>query len=104
MSQEPAVQSGVAVDPAGLFTPGEEAFRALFELGRLVDPSDERALFLARDCVLKRRVALRLQYRPDAPSRRWFERETELLAALDHPAIRAVYSAGVRGDLAWRAS
>jgi serine/threonine protein kinase len=27
-----------------------------------------------------------------------------LLAALDHPAIRTVYSAGARGELAWRAS
>ena len=104
MSLEPAAESGVSVDPAGLFSLAEDAFRDLFELERLVATSDERALFVARDCVLKRRVALRLQYRPDAPSRRWFERETELLAALDHPAIRAVYSAGVRGDLAWRAS
>ena len=60
-------------------------------------------LFLARDRVLKRRVALWIHYQPDAESRRWFERETELLASLDHPAIRTVYSAGVRDDFAWRA-
>ena len=101
---ERALEAVDASDTAGLFALAEECLRDLFELERLVATSDDRVLFLARDRVLKRRVALRLQYRPAAPSRRWFERETELLASLDHPTIRAVFSAGTRGDLAWRAS
>jgi len=35
-------------------------------------------------------------------SRRWFERETELLACLDHSSLRAVYSAGYRDKWAYR--
>src|SRR5690348_17792716 len=31
---------------------------------------------------------------PDSPGRRWFLRENEVLAALDHPAIRPVFAAG----------
>ena len=93
-----------AADPAGLFELAATSFREELNIERLVAASDERALFVARDLVLKRRVALRLHYRPDAPSRRWFERENELLATLDHPAIRPVFSAGTTGDLAWRVS
>ncbi|MBI4501206.1 MAG: serine/threonine protein kinase [Gemmatimonadetes bacterium] len=98
------IGSASPADPAALFTLAEGSLRDLFDVERLVATSDERVLFVARDQVLKRRVALRLHLRPDSTSRRWFERETELLAALDHPTIRAVYAAGVRGDLAWRAS
>src|SRR2546426_11098911 len=32
----------------------------------------------------------------------WFLRETETLAALDHPAIRHVYAAGIVGPFAYR--
>ncbi|MDH3569049.1 MAG: serine/threonine-protein kinase, partial [Gemmatimonadota bacterium] len=35
-------------------------------------------------------------------SRRWFERENELLATLDHPAVRAVLAAGYRNEWAYR--
>src|SRR5512147_2772858 len=101
MCTEHAVDAVGLNDAAGLFALADDCFRDLFELERLVDTSDDRVLFVARDRVLKRRVALRLHYRALAPSRRWFERETELLAALDHPAIRPVFSAGVRGDMAW---
>src|SRR5207247_2602230 len=38
----------------------------------------------------------------DSPGRAWFLRETETLAALDHPAIRHVYAAGVVGSFAYR--
>src|SRR5207244_2116894 len=34
--------------------------------------------------------------------RAWFLRETETLAALDHPAIRHVYAAGLLGRFAYR--
>ncbi len=93
-----------ATDPSALFSLVEQSLVDLFEIERLVATSDERALFLVRDRVLKRRVALRVQYRPGAPSLPWFERETELLASLNHPAIRTVYAAGRRGEIAWRAS
>ncbi len=102
MSPEPLPESGAS--PASLFSLAEEGLADLLAIERLVSASDERVLFVARDKVLKRKVALRIHHLPGAPSRRWFERETELLAALDHPAIRPVYAAGRRGDLAWRTS
>ena len=76
-------------------------FADLFENEGLVAESEERALFMARDRTLKRRVALRVQLK-EGPGREWFLRETEVLAALDHPSIRHVYSAGIRSGLAYR--
>ncbi len=52
--------------------------------------------------MLKRKVGLRVFIEQDSPARAWFERETELLAALDHPILRTVYAAGFTGDWAWR--
>jgi len=80
----------------------EELFGDQYELEKLVHESDDHALFHARDRVLKRAVALRVHLRPDTPSRRWYERETEVLASLDHPSIRTIYHAAYRGDLAYR--
>ena len=77
-------------------------FKGLFEIERVVGRSDERLLFLARDPVLKRRVALRVHTDPAASGRAWFLKESEARAALDHPSIRHTYAAGVLGDLAWR--
>jgi len=77
-------------------------FKGLFEIDRLVARSDERLLFLARDPVLKRQVALRVHVDPGAPGRAWFLKEAEVVASLDHPSIRHAYAAGVLGDLAWR--
>ena len=77
-------------------------FKGLFEIERLVARSDERLLFVARDPVLRRQVALRVHTDPKVPGRAWFLREAEAMAALDHPTIRHAYAAGVLGDLAWR--
>ena len=77
-------------------------FKGLFEIERLVARSDERLLFVARDPVLRRPVALRVHTDPRAPGRAWFLKEAEAMAALDHAAIRHAYAAGVLGDLAWR--
>jgi len=77
-------------------------FRDLFELVHLVHESEDHALFRARDRVLKRDVALRI-HKKEGPSRMWYERETEVLASLDHPSIRRIYSAGYRDGLAYRA-
>jgi serine/threonine protein kinase len=79
----------------------EEAFGDLFELEELVAESDDRVLYMAREKLLKRRVALRVQLK-DGPGLDWFLRETEVLASLDHPSIRHVYSAGMRGTSAFR--
>jgi serine/threonine protein kinase len=75
----------------------------LFERPRLVAQSSERLLFEAHDRILKRAVGLRVQLRGEGPGRAWFMRETEVLASLDHPSIRQVFSAGFRGDFAYRA-
>ena len=77
-------------------------FKGLFDIERLVARSDERLLFLARDPVLKRRVALRLHVDPAAPGRAWFLKEAEVVAQLDHPSLRHAYAAGLLGELAWR--
>jgi len=104
MCESPAAATSPTLGAPELFDLAEHTFRGLYEMQQLVSTSDERALFLARDLVLKRRVALRIHLRPGTPGRRWFERETELLATLDHPAIRQVFSAGYRDDLAFRIS
>ncbi len=77
-------------------------FKGLFEIERLVARSDERLLFLARDVVLRRQVALRVHTDPKVAGRAWFLKEAEVVASLDHPSIRHAYAAGVLGDLAWR--
>jgi serine/threonine protein kinase len=78
-----------------------ELFGDLFELEALVAESDDRALYMVSERLLKRRVALRVQKKA-GPGLDWFLRETEVLAGLDHPSIRHVYSAGVRGGSAYR--
>ncbi len=90
------------VNPVELFQQAEELFEGSYQPEQLVAASEERALFVARDLVLKRRVALRVHCQPESPGRVWFERETEVLAALDHPGIRPVYAAGYRGRWAYR--
>ena len=78
-------------------------FDDLFDLERLVAESDERVLYVARDLVLKRRVALRIHLDEFSPGRAWFLREGEVLAQLDHPGFRRIYGAGFRGNFCWRA-
>ena len=72
-----------------------------FDQERLVAESDERVLYMARDQILKRNIALRVQVKAGS-HRDWFVKETEVLAMLDHPAIRHVYSAAERGGYAYR--
>ncbi|HWP37758.1 MAG TPA: serine/threonine-protein kinase [Gemmatimonadales bacterium] len=90
--------------PEELRRTAERMFADTLLIDQLVAASDERVLFLVWDTVLKRRVALRAHLYPHTPGRAWFERESELLAALDHPAIRPVYSAGTRETWAYRIS
>ncbi len=98
----PRVPYAPDVDPVALFRQAEQLFRGFLSPEQLVAVWDERALFLARDTVLKRRVALRVHLMPDTKGRAWFERETEVLAALDHPVLRQVYTAGYRDTWAYR--
>ena len=96
------VTKPVETPPASLL---DEALRALepaFRLDHLVALSPERALYQAWDRVLKRHVAIRVHLTPGTPGRAWFLRETETLAALDHPAIRHAYAAGDIGSFAYR--
>jgi len=92
------------VDAVALFQHAEVLFAGTFEIERLVAASASRALFVARNSVLRRREALRTHFQPDTATRAWFVRETELLASLDHPGLRAVYSAGFRDEWAYRAA
>lgn len=90
------------VDAVALVKRAEGLFSDMFEIERLVAASPSRALFVVRDKVLRRREALRAHFRPDTQTRAWFERETELLASLDHPGLRTVYAAGFREEWAYR--
>ena len=80
----------------------QSRFADLFEFEHEVHQSPDHALFRARDKVLKRAVALRIHLAPGTTSRHWYERETEVLASLDHPGLRRIYSAGYRDELAYR--
>src|SRR6266699_429298 len=108
MHSEPATpisapaRAAAPTPPIGLL---DEAIRALepsFRLDNLVALSPERALYQAWDRFLKRHVAIRVHLLPGTPGRAWFVRETETLAALDHPAIRHAYAAGEIGTFAYR--
>lgn len=97
-----AARGSAPTPPIGLL---DEAIRALepgFRLDNLVALSPERALYQAWDRFLKRHVAIRVHLLPGTPGRAWFVRETETLAALDHPAIRHAYAAGEIGTFAYR--
>src|SRR5205814_1258951 len=88
--------------PADLLDDVVRALTPAFRLDQRVAATPERAVYHAWDRVLKRSVALHVHLAPDSPGRAWFLRETETLAALDHPAIRHVYAAGVVGTFAYR--
>src|SRR6266702_1318674 len=88
--------------PVNLLDGLAKGLEPAFRLQRLVAVSPERALYHAWDRLLKRYVALHIHLEPDSPGRAWFLRETETLAALDHPAIRHVYAAGLLGTFAYR--
>ena len=90
--------------PVGLLDEAVRALEPSYRFDSLVAFSPERALYQAWDRLLKRPIAVRLHLLPDTPGRAWFLRENETLAALDHPSIRHVYSAGQLGTLAYRTS
>src|SRR5690242_1703887 len=97
-------QATETLDSASIFSLVQRALKENFALEQVVAHTGERILFAARDLFLKRRVALRVQLRHGTRERAWFERETELLASLDHPSIRPVYTAGNVGEFMYRAS
>ena len=103
MSTDPPPQLIPTENEADLFARVQAAFEGRYDLEQLIASSPIRALFLVRDVVLKRQEALRINFE-SGRHRRWFERETELLASLDHPSIRAVFSAGYVGDWMYRAT
>jgi serine/threonine-protein kinase len=88
--------------PAALLDDARRALEPAFRLDNLVALSSERALYHAWDRALKRHVAIVVHLSPDTPGRAWFLRETETLAALDHPTIRHVYAVGEISTLAYR--
>ena len=98
----PAPLISPEIDAAALFEQAQSAFSGDFEVRRLVAASHERALFVVRDTMLRREVALGLHLQPDTSGRRWFRRETELLASLHHAGLRTIYSAGFRNKWSYR--
>jgi serine/threonine-protein kinase len=94
----------VTLDPpvADLLSGITTALEPDFRLDSVVALSRERILYRAWDLRLKRNVALRVHLIPDSPGRAWFVRESETLAALNHPALRHVYAAGEVGPFAYR--
>src|SRR5256885_1641712 len=91
-----------ATPPADLLEGVVRALEPAFRIDRLVAATPERVVYHAWDRVLKRHVALYAHLAPDVPGRAWFLRETETLAALDHPTIRHVYAAAIPDRFAYR--
>src|SRR6266446_5386812 len=81
------------IPPADLLEDVVRALAPAFRLDERVAAAAERTVYHAWDRLLKRSVALHVHLAPDSPGRAWFLRETETLAALDHPAIRHVGAA-----------
>jgi len=98
------VTTASALNPVALLDRLNAVFGASYRPERLVAHSNERALCVAWDVILKRQVALRVHLLGDAPGRAWFLRESEVLARLDHPGFRRVYAAGFADGLAYRVS
>ncbi|MGH7584438.1 MAG: serine/threonine-protein kinase, partial [Gemmatimonadales bacterium] len=73
-----------------------------FRLDQAVASSAERLLFRGTDTALRRTVSIRVNVDGSEALRRWFWREAEALARLDHPAIRHVYEAGLIDGIACR--
>jgi serine/threonine-protein kinase len=90
------------IDSADAFRRIDQIFGERYKLEHLVAASSERLLFVAFDRLLGRHVSLRANLDPLAPARTWFLREAEALGQLDHPAIRHVYDAGLRDEVAFR--
>ena len=88
--------------PKHLLARIDHALGVRFRLDHAVAVSPERLLFRAFDRLLHRTVSLRINVDTSEALRRWFLKEAEALARLDHPAIRHVYEAGVTGDIAYR--
>ena len=80
----------------------EAALGDRFRLDQTVAAGAERALFMGHDRLLNRDVSIRVSVDATDQLRRWFLVEAESLARLDHPAIRHVYEAAIRGDVAYR--
>lgn len=89
-------------DPVGYFQRTERILGHRYRPEQIIAVSRERVLFRAEDRVLRRPVSLRVNFFTTEPTRAWFLREAEVLAQLDHPAIRHVYDAGVVEELAFR--
>ncbi len=88
--------------PTDLLHGVTRALEPMFRLDTLVAFSAERAMYRAWDRLLKRPIAIRVHLVPGTPGRAWFLRETETLAALDHPSIRHVYAAAEVEQFAYR--
>ncbi len=80
----------------------EVALAPRFRLDATIAASAERCLFLGFDTLLQRNVSIRVNLDGNDALHRWFVKEAEALARLDHPAIRHVYEAGVAKGLAYR--
>lgn len=80
----------------------DAAIGTRFRLDHPIAVSPERLLFRAHDRLLRRPVSLRVNIDTSDALRRWFLKEAEALARLDHPAIRHVYEAGLSGEVAYR--
>lgn len=78
------------------------AVGARYRIEGKVAATADRVLFVASDLLLHRRVSIRVMRDLTPERRRWFLREAEALAQLDHPAIRHVYDMGGTESLAWR--
>ena len=92
VAELPTGPSGPAPDPAPLLA---TTLGGQYELLAVLGRGGMGTVFRARDAVAGREVALKLlDAHPDAAHLERFRREGQLTAALDHPGIVKVHSAG----------
>jgi formylglycine-generating enzyme required for sulfatase activity/tRNA A-37 threonylcarbamoyl transferase component Bud32 len=94
-----AFSSAETTTPAAGFSPPDVGRR--YQLLREIDHGGQAVVYLARDVETERNVAvkvLRSGTLADARERARFEREADILSALDHPGIVSVLERGQTAD------
>jgi serine/threonine protein kinase/tetratricopeptide (TPR) repeat protein len=109
-SEDRFLDEFAAAHKAGVFGGGsivEAPQAAGYEIERELSRGAQGAVFLARQTATRRQVALKVLLRGAFASERQlvrFEREVEMVAALNHPGIVTVYDSGTTPDgRAWLA-
>lgn len=99
--EKPALESAAILlaDEENRLTPGQKIGH--YEIVELIGKGGMGEVYLTRDLVLNRMVALKLlpsEYTQDADRLRRFQREAQTVSALNHPNILTIYEFGSFDD------